>query len=140
MEVSLKLTDNWFAASNARGVTINLGGGLDDGPSPMEAVLMAAGGCSGIDVVSILKKMRQPLEALEITVTGKRREEHPRYFESIQIHYGLKGKLEPEKVKQAIELSLNKYCSVTNGLVPKATITYEFSIGEGGAEGESHSL
>ena len=92
---------------------------------------MAAGGCSGIDIVSILEKMRQPLEGLEITVTGQRREEHPRFFREIAIRYVLKGNLDPEKVQRAIELSLTKYCSVTNGLEPKAKISYEYVIENG---------
>lgn len=131
MDVKLNLKENWFQASNDRGASIKLGSGLDDGISPMEAVLMAAGGCSGIDVVSMLKKMRQPLEELEISVTGQRREEHPRYYTSIQINYVFKGKLEYDKVKRAVELSLDKYCSVTNGLEPKAKITYLIKIADG---------
>lgn len=131
MEVKLDLKETWFEASNGRGASIKLGAGLEDGVSPMEAVLMAAGGCSGIDVVSTLKKMRQPLEGMEISVSGQRREEHPRYYNSIQIKYVLKGKLDYEKVKRAVELSLDKYCSVTNGLEPKAKITYHIEIVDG---------
>lgn len=128
MEVNLKLNENWFDAVNSKGAAIKLGSGLDDGPSPMEAVLMAAGGCTGVDLVSTLEKMRQPLESLEIAVSGQRREEHPRYYEKIVIKYILKGKLDAEKVERAIELSLDKYCSVTNALEPKAKITYEYTI------------
>lgn len=131
MEVKLKLNQKWFDASNSKGATIKLGGGLDDGPSPMEAVLMAAGGCTGVDVVSTLEKMRQPLEGLEISVHGTRREEHPRYYEEIVIKYHLVGKLDAAKVERAIELSLSKYCSVTGGLEPKATVTYEYTIETG---------
>ncbi|HOB34442.1 MAG: OsmC family protein [Firmicutes bacterium] len=131
MEVKLTLNNSFFEGTNARGARIKLGPGLDDGVSPMEAVLLAAGGCSGLDVVSILGKMRQPLQALEIQVVGERQEEHPRYFRTITIKYLLKGNLDPEKVKHAIELSLNKYCSVTNGLAPKARITYAFEISGG---------
>ncbi|MGI6363636.1 MAG: OsmC family protein [Bacillota bacterium] len=131
MEVKLSLKESWFDAVNAKGARIKLGAGREDAVSPMEAVLMAAGGCSGIDIVSILEKMRQPLEGLEVTVTGQRREEHPRSFREIAIRYVLKGNLDPEKVQRAIELSLSKYCSVTNGLEPKAKISYEYVIENG---------
>jgi len=131
MEVKLSLNQTWFDATNSNGVTIKLGSGLEDGPSPVEVVLMAAGACTGIDVVSTLKKMRQPLEDLDITVLGQRRDEHPRYFESIIVKYVLKGNLEPDKVNRAIELSLKNYCSVTSGLEPKAKVSYEFIIEQG---------
>lgn len=131
MEVNLSHKHGWFEARNSRGAAIKLGPGLDDGVSPMEAVLMAAGGCTGVDVVSMLEKMRQPLEGLEISVSGERREEHPRYYQSIQIKYLLKGKLDENKVRRAIELSMEKYCSVTNALTPKAEVTYTFEIEEG---------
>lgn len=131
MEVKLKLQESWFNASNSRGATIKMGGGLADGPSPMEAVLMAAGACSGVDVVSILEKMHQPLEDMDIIVSGERREEHPRYYENILLKFVLKGDLDPGKVRRAIELSLEKYCSVVNGLTPKAKVAYEFVIEEG---------
>lgn len=129
MDVQLEFNGAWFDAANAKGSKIKLGAGLEDGVSPMEAVLMAAGGCSGIDIVSILEKMRQPLEGLEIIVSGQRREDYPKYFHNILIKYILRGNLEAEKVERAIELSLEKYCSVTNGL--KAKITYEYIIENG---------
>ena len=91
---------------------------------------MAAGGCSGIDVVGMLEKMRQPMTGLEITVSGERRQEHPRYFQSILIKYVLQGKVDADKAKRAIELSLEKYCSVTNSLAPKVVIKYELEIEE----------
>jgi putative redox protein len=128
MDVKLKLNDSWFDAANAKGAKIKLGAEPDDAISPMEAVLMAAGGCSGIDIVSILEKMRQPLAGLEIIVSGQRREDYPKYFQSILIKYILRGNLDADKVERAIELSLEKYCSVTNGLEPKAKITYEYTI------------
>lgn len=128
MEVQLSLANKWFKATNSLGAQVKLGSGLDDGVSPMEALLMAAGSCSGIDVVGILKKMRQPLVGLEIIVSGQRREEHPRYYQSIHIKYLLKGQLDEDKVKRAIELSLKQYCSVTNSLAAKDKVTYEFEI------------
>lgn len=129
MEVKLKLNDNWFQASNAKGATLKLGAGLEDGVSPMEAQLMAAGGCTGLDLAAILAKMRQPLKDLEVLVTGRRQEEHPRFFHGVHLSYRLIGDIEEDKARRAIELSLEKYCSVTNGL--KADITYEYVIERG---------
>lgn len=131
MEVKLRRNGPWFEAKNSQGTMIKMGPGLEGGVSPMEAVLMAAGSCSGIDIVGILEKMRQPLMGLEITVSGERRPEHPRYYQSILIKYLLKGKVDADKAKRAVELSLEKYCSVTNGLIPKANIHYELVIEEG---------
>ena len=127
MNVNLKLTDNWFEAAGAGG-KVKLGAGQTGGVTPMEALLMAAGGCSGLDIVSILAKMRQPLVGLEINVFGQRCEDHPKYFKNIRLEYIFQGKLEPPKVERAIELSLEKYCSVINNLAPKTNMEYEYSI------------
>lgn len=134
MEVKLTLEeDKGYVATNSRGVSIRLGAGLADGPSPMEMVLMAVGGCSGVDIVSILEKMRQPLKGFEIQVFGERMEEHPRYFHKIRVKYLVEGQVEEDKLIRAIDLSLEKYCSVSNGLIPKADISYEYEI-----RGENH--
>jgi putative redox protein len=99
------------------------------GVSPMEAILMGLGACTGIDVVSILKKQRQDLAGLEVNVSGERREEHPRYYERIHVEYVLKGRgLEEAKVARAIELSERKYCSVRAMLAAKAEITSSYRI------------
>ncbi|MTI95044.1 MAG: OsmC family protein [Firmicutes bacterium] len=129
MKVNLTLkNDNIFEATNERGITIDLGAGIESGPSPMEVLLMAVGGCSGIDVLSTLKKMRQPISGLKISVAGTRRDEHPRYFTEVQVTYKLSGDLESAKVQRAIELSLDKYCSVSNMIEPKAKVSYKYEI------------
>ena len=130
MEVKLSYNGPWFEATNSRGAMIKMGANSEQVVSPMEALLMAAGGCSGIDIVGMLEKMRQPMTGLEITVSGERRQEHPRYFQSILIKYVLQGKVDADKAKRAIELSLEKYCSVTNSLAPKVVIKYELEIEE----------
>lgn len=131
MEVKLSHKGSWFEATNTQGAMIKMGPVSEDVVSPMEAVLMAAGGCSAIDLVGMLEKMRQPLTGLEITVSGERRQDHPRYFRSILIKYLINGKVDADKAKRAIELSLEKYCSVTNSLEPKVNIHYELEIQEG---------
>ncbi|HLJ60252.1 MAG TPA: OsmC family protein [bacterium] len=121
-----------FAATAGSGGTIALdathehGGG---GPSPMEAVLVALGGCTGMDVVSVLEKMRAPLEGLEIRVSGERAEEHPRVFTRIALEYVFTGAgLRAEQVQRAVELSQNRYCSVSAMLRKAAVLTYTWRI------------
>jgi putative redox protein len=91
------------------------------GPSPMEALLAALGGCTGIDVVSILQKMRAPLEGLEIQIAGERAPDHPRIFTHITMEYVFTGaQLAPEQVQRAVTLSQDRYCSVS-AMIRKAT-------------------
>ena len=82
------------------------------GPGPMELLLLALGGCTGMDVVSILRKMRQPLEGFRIEVHGERAEEHPKEYTSIEIVYHVKGDVSEAKLQRAIEFSETRYCSV----------------------------
>lgn len=89
-------------------------GGLDTATRPMELLLISLGGCTGMDVVAILRKMRVPFSGLEIEVSGIRREAHPRIYTRVEVLYRIFGKNLPEdKVKRAVELSWTKYCSVT---------------------------
>ena len=85
---------------------------IGEGPTPMEQLAVSLAGCTGMDVVSILVKMRQPLEAFRVEVRGEKAEEHPKRFTSLEVVYHLKGALDEEKVRRAIELSETKYCSV----------------------------
>ena len=89
-------------------------GGLDTAIRPMELLLVSLGGCTGMDVVAILRKMRVPFTGLEIEVEGTRRETPPRIYTRVQVTYRVIGKNLPEdKVKRAVELSWTRYCSVT---------------------------
>jgi putative redox protein len=102
-------------------------GGNDLGPRPTEMLLSAVGGCTGIDIVSILKKMQQPLTGLRIEVSGERAEEHPRRFTKIKLHYVVTGEgLSEERVARAVQLSTEKYCSVLSSL--NAEVTYGFEV------------
>jgi putative redox protein len=104
-------------------------GGEDTGPRPMELLLLGLGGCTGMDVVSILKKKKQELEGLEIVIEGKKAEEHPKRFTDITIEFRLKGKnLSEEAVKRAVELSMEKYCSVKATLEEKTNVSFKYSI------------
>lgn len=118
LKVSVKWDDNLrFTAMNEQGHRTEIDATQTEGKplgiTPMELLLMALGACTGIDIVDILHKQRQPLTELEIAVTGERRAEVPHYFEKIHIEYVLTGDgLEERKVQRAIELSQEKYCSV----------------------------
>ena len=97
-------------------------------PGPMELLLVALGTCTAVDVVSILKKKRQKLEALEIDVCGDRAKEPPTVWTKIEVFYKLRGTLEEKAVRDAITLSQEKYCSVSAMLKKAAPITFRFEI------------
>lgn len=97
-------------------------------PTPMELLLMALGSCTATDVVSILKKKRQPLEALEVICSGERAADPPKVYTKLEVVYRLRGKLEEAAVKHAIELSEQKYCSVSAMLQKTATLTWRHEI------------
>jgi putative redox protein len=107
---------------------------LDDrngqqGPTPVETLLVALGGCSGMDVVSILRKKRQDIRHYEVVVTGEQREEHPRRFQRIEILHRVHGAdLSPAALEDAIRLSDTKYCSVHASLVPEIEIISRYEI------------
>ena len=98
-------------------------------PSPVVALLLALGGCSGMDVIGILRKKRQRVTGYVIELIGQRREEHPRSFTAIEVVHRLTGEgLDPQAIADAIELSDTKYCSVHATLVPGVTVTSRFEI------------
>jgi putative redox protein len=102
--------------------------GSNKAPSPMELLLVALGACTATDVVSILKKKRQPLESLEVICSGERAAEPPRVWTKLEILYRLRGALEENAVKHAIELSEQKYCSVSAMLQKTATLKWKHEI------------
>jgi putative redox protein len=135
MRIALKWDgDERFVAENEKGVKVTMEtgpayGGSGKYPTPMELVAMALGGCTGMDIVSILKKMRVDLKKFGIDILPKRREDVPRYFEEIQIIYTISGEgLTHEKAQKAADLSNQKYCSVGVMLEAKAKITYEVRV------------
>ena len=97
-------------------------------PGPMEMLLGALGACTSVDVVSILEKKRQRLSTLEIEISGERAKDPPSVWTKIEMFYRLSGQLDEKAVRDAIELSQNKYCSVAAMLRKTATITYRFEI------------
>ena len=97
--------------------------------TPVELLLIAVGGCMGADIVEILRKKREQVTDYRVEVRGERRRDHPRSFKNIQMHHIITGRNVSEKsVKQAIELSDTKYCSVAASLRPTAEISSTFAI------------
>ena len=105
-------------------------GGRNIGVRPMEMMLLSVGGCSSFDVVSILKKSRQSISSCEAEVTAERVDAIPAVFESIHIHFKLKGQdLSVKQVERAIELSAEKYCSATIMLEKAGVkITHDYEL------------
>jgi len=120
-------------AKNEQGIIVHMDGspdigGEDLGARPMQLVLMALGGCTSMDMLSMLKKMREEVKTYKVSVQADRAAEHPMVFTKIHIHYTLEGKLKKENVEKAIALSMDKYCSVTHMLNKTATITHSYEI------------
>jgi putative redox protein len=97
-------------------------------PSPMELLLMALGACTATDIVIILEKKRQQLESLEVICSGEKAAEPPQVWTKLDILFRLRGKFEESGVKQAIQLSEEKYCSVSAMLKKTAELTWRFEI------------
>ncbi|MBR9999078.1 MAG: OsmC family protein [Cyclobacteriaceae bacterium] len=121
-------------ATNEDGAVIHVDGaaavgGENKGFRPMQLLLAGLGSCSSIDIISILKKQKQPLEDIRIIVEGEREKDKiPSLFQDIHVHFIFKGNLDEKKVKRAVDLSMKSYCSVTKTLEKTARITYSFEI------------
>ncbi len=106
--------------------------------TPMELLLVALGSCTGVDVVSILRKKRERVTGYRVEVRGERRDEHPRAFTRIEVKHFVRGRGVSERaVAQAVGLSEEKYCSVAATLRPTAEIVSTFEIEEDGGDAES---
>ncbi|MDP1746161.1 MAG: OsmC family protein [Bacteroidota bacterium] len=137
MRIELKQLDDAFhfeAISETGNIALmdageNIGGS-NKGVRPMQMLLMGLGGCSAIDIVMILKKQRQIISDFQITIDGEREEnKEPSLWKTIQIHFKLKGEIDKEKAERAVQLSMDKYCSVSKTLeIAGASITYKVSV------------
>lgn len=136
MEINLiRKNDKFnFEAENAAGQRVELDakpeiGGEGRGFRPMEMLLAGLGGCSGIDMVNVLSKQKEPLQDIRIRISATRREaEMPPVFDRISIHFDLTGPLNVQKVERALALTFEKYCSVSNILGRSATLNYTYTI------------
>ncbi len=137
MKVQAKWVEGYrFIGSNEQGhglVMDGSGGETRLGNSPMELLLLSLGGCSGIDVVHILKKSRQDVVDCVVEVTGKRADTEPKVFTDIHMVYKVVGKnLSMDKVERAVELSADKYCSASVMIGQAANITREIIVEDAG--------
>lgn len=136
MKININRIDNDFhlEASGTSEAIVHIDaaekiGGHNLGARPMELVLTALASCSSMDLISILKKQRMNPDKFSVEVEGKRAEGvYPAPFTDIHMSFNLSGELNDEKVKRAIELSVEKYCSVYEMLKNTVNITYSFSI------------
>lgn len=136
MDVTVRRADDGFRFEGiAEGrLSVLMDNGIDDGgkgeaPSPLQVLLMTLGGCSGIDVVSILNKSKQAIDNLEIQLHADRvKKGFISPFEHVHVHFKLDGTVETDKAVRAIRLSLGKYCTVSHMLREAATITASVSV------------
>ena len=129
------MNDNFhMEAVNEQGAKVQMDaspdvGGENLGMRPMQMLLAAMGGCSSIDVINILKKQKQPLRDIKVTVTGEREKDVvPAVYTEVHAHFKLFGDLDKEKVARAVNLGVEKYCSVAKTLEANAKITYSIEI------------
>ena len=135
VEASVKLvTGMQFEGKATSGHVLSMdsdetSGGRNSGFRPMELLLVGFGGCSGMDVISILRKKRQTITNLEINVKGEQSDSAPMIYKAVHIEYIVSGKgVEKQAVERSIELSLEKYCSVGATLAKAGTITNSYKI------------
>ena len=125
-----------FVGEGGCGYTITMDGAPDDGgrnlaSRPMEVVLMGMGGCTAIDVVSMLKKQRQDIEGIEVSLVAERADDHPKVFTSVKLVYTVRGrKLSRALIERAVSLSDEKYCSATAMVKRSAKVTNEIVLVE----------
>ncbi|MFT5503062.1 MAG: putative redox protein [Gammaproteobacteria bacterium] len=135
MKCNIKWLDNMtFVGESGSGHAVVMDGapehgGRDIGIRPMEMLLLGLGGCTAFDVIMILKKSRQLVEDCEVDIEADRAEEIPKVFTRIHIHFIVSGQnLDDKKVKKAVELSAEKYCSASQMLNKTAGITHDYEI------------
>jgi len=111
--------------------SVKMVGGHEAGTKPMEMVLIALGACTSMDVLSILKKMREDVRNYDLELDAEKAEEHPAVFTTIHLHYIVYGKnINSDHVDKAIDLSMHKYCPVTAMLKKSVDVTWDFEIKE----------
>lgn len=135
MKVEIERKNNavYLEAQNEDGIIVKMDGSEDIGGEnlgarPMQLVLMGLGGCTSMDVLSMLKKMREEVKSYKVKIEAERASDYPKVFTKIHIHFILEGIEKKENVEKAIQLSMDKYCSVTHMLNSTADITHSFEL------------
>ncbi|MFP4363632.1 MAG: OsmC family protein [Spirochaetia bacterium] len=104
-------------------------GGKDYGPTPKPLVLSALGGCTGMDVVALMKKMRVKWDSFKLDIEGDLTEDHPKHYNKIRVVYTFTGnELDKDKIEKAVKMSQEKYCGVAEILKKAADIEYEIRL------------
>lgn len=135
MEAKVRWTEGMqFVAETGSGHAIVIDGppdigGRNTGMRPMELMLLGVGGCTGVDVVHILKKARQPVSGCEVELSAERAETEPKVFTKIHVHFIIRGNgLKENQVKRAVDLSAEKYCSASLMLRASVEISHDYEI------------
>jgi putative redox protein len=133
-KINTKWKENMAFEANVNNFKITIDadeavGGQGLGPRPKALSLVSLAGCTGMDVISILKKMRVEPDGFDVEVEGELTEEHPKYYHKVHIRYVFKGKDLPlEKLEKAVNLSQDRYCGVSAMFSKAATITHEIIL------------
>ena len=134
MKIELKRLDDafHFEAKSETGNVVHMDAGENKGVRPMQMLLMGLGGCSAIDIVIILKKQKQVIDDFEISIEGEREAgKEPSLWKTVVVHFKLKGKVDIDKAERAVQLSMDKYCSVSKTLeLAGANISYKVTVNE----------
>jgi len=136
MEQNAKATIHYAGNETLIGISpsghalaMGIGSDRDTAATPLELLMIAVGGCTAVDVISILQKKRQIVTDYRVEVSGERREERPRSFTKLFVHHIVRGRgVSPEAVESAIKLSDEKYCSVADTVKPKAEVITSFEV------------
>ncbi len=136
MEQNAKATIHYAGNETLIGISpsghalaMGIGSDRDTAATPLELLMIAVGGCTAVDVISILQKKRQIVTDYRVEVSGERREESPRSFTKLFVHHVVRGRgVSPEAVESAIKLSDEKYCSVADTVKPKAEVITSFEV------------
>jgi len=135
MKINLKRVDDNFRllATSDRGDTVYTDGtakigASEEGWRPMEMLLVSLAGCSAIDVISVLKKQRQKIEDFQIEIDGDRKDGVPAPYTAIRLHFIVTGEVKESKMEKAIQLTVDKYCSVYFSLHPDIDVRYTYEI------------
>ena len=143
MDVRIKWLDHMsFVGESSSGHSVVMDGsaehgGRNLGARPMEMILLGLGGCTSFDIVSILQKSRVDIEDCIVEISAQRADEVPAVFTKIHVHYIVKGAgLQDKHVKRAVELTSDKYCSVSMMLKPSVELSYDYEIQDSSVESE----
>jgi putative redox protein len=128
MAASLAWTGDLTFTASSGTQQMTLDGDSAAGPSPVQTLAFSIAGCMAMDVVDILRKGRHPVAALDVTFDGARADSPPHRFTTIALRFLVRGSVPPEAVRRAIELSRDRYCSVSNSLRAEIALTTTFEV------------